>query len=123
MRLSGKARFFLLLGLLLTMLACSHSETVRNLKLNHQDLLIDVRTPGEFDRGHLAGALNIPYTEIDKRIGDYAQNKQSRIVVYCRSGRRSAIARDTLVKMGYSQVINAGSYSELKELGLQRPGK
>ncbi len=73
-------------------------------------LVIDVRTPGEFRSGHIPGAINIPYDQIARGIAEFAKDKSRRIVVYCRSGRRSGIARKTLLEMGYTDVTNAGGY-------------
>ena len=74
------------------------------------DTLIDVRTPEEFASGHIDGAINIPYDQIDaKNASVTAINKGRSIVVYCRSGRRSAIARESLQQLGYRQVRDGGS--------------
>lgn len=77
-------------------------------------LLIDVRTEKEFKSGHLDGALNIAYEEIDalaKAIGD---DKSRQVVLYCRSGRRSGMARESLVRLGYTNVVNGGSFNRLQ---------
>jgi len=75
-------------------------------------LIVDVRTEQEWDRGHLEGAILIPYKEIGSRIGSVAMDKEQKIYVYCRSGRRSAIAKKTLDGLGYQDVINLGSLQE-----------
>ena len=121
----GKRRYplFLLLVLLLTLSpACSQKLVDKNFTIGSRDLLIDVRTAKEFNDGHLSGAINIPYTEIRERIGDYTRDRTARIVVYCRSDRRSGIAKETLGKMGYRNVVDAGSYNHLKKLGISKPG-
>jgi len=105
---------------LLALAACAPGGTDKNFTLADRDLLIDVRTPEEFNRGHLPGAINIPYTEIRQNIGRLTRDRQARIVLYCRSGRRSGIAQKTLVDMGYTSVINAGSYDELKKLRFRK---
>lgn len=69
-------------------------------------LVIDVRTEPEWKEGHLEGALLIPYEKIGEEIGKVAPDKKAKIVVYCRTGRRSGIALDTLMKMGYEDVTN-----------------
>lgn len=77
-------------------------------------LLIDVRTAGEFEAGHLESAINIPYEQaglLQKAAGD---DKGKQVVVYCRSGRRSSIAKQTLNEAGYTNVINGGGYGQLK---------
>ena len=73
---------------------------------------IDVRTAGEFNSGHVPGAVNIPYTEIASRISEVTADKDATVYVYCRSGRRSGIARDTLMSRGFTNVTNLGGLQE-----------
>ncbi|MDF3127183.1 rhodanese-like domain-containing protein [Rheinheimera sp. 1928-s] len=80
-----------------------------------QSLWIDVRTAEEYKAGHLEGAINIPYNEIEQKITDISADKTADIQLYCRSGRRSGIALETLTSMGYSNVTNAGAYEQLKQ--------
>lgn len=68
-------------------------------------LLLDVRTPEEFQAGHLPGAKNIPVQELDRRMAELA--KWPSIVVYCRSGARSATAKGMLVRAGH-EVLDIG---------------
>ena len=79
-------------------------------------LIIDARTPQEYSVGHVKGAVNIPYDHVTELIGGHAAEKSQPIVVYCRSGRRSGIAKDSLEKAGYTQVINAGAMDRLENL-------
>lgn len=74
---------------------------------------IDVRTAEEFAQGHIAGSINIPYEIIGSEIGSITRDVDSDIRVYCRSGRRSGVAMDTLKGMGYANVINEGGYEDL----------
>ena len=77
-------------------------------------VIIDVRSAGEFATGHVAGALNIPYDQIGGPVALLAGvEKSSPIIVYCRSGARSAIAASLLGQLGYTQVVNGGSLSSL----------
>ena len=78
-------------------------------------LVIDARTQGEFDSGHLQDAVNIPHNNIDRQIGQYAKTKEQPIVVYCHSGARSAHACKVLTRMGYSQVSNGGSLRHMRK--------
>jgi phage shock protein E len=80
-----------------------------------QSLWIDVRTVEEYNAGHLEGAINVPYDEIEHKIEAVSADKNTDIQLYCRSGRRSGIALETLRSMGYSKVTNAGSYEQLKQ--------
>ena len=73
-------------------------------------LLLDVRTGGEFSGGHLPGAINIPVSDLENRLSEVGP-KNRPIVVYCRSGQRSARAARTLKSAGYEAVHNLGSIS------------
>ncbi len=108
------------LGLALLGFGCTAATDPQTLDLIRSDsrVLIDVRTPGEFADGHLAGATRIAYEDIGAQIGALVPDKDTPIVLYCRSGRRSGIARQTLLDLGYRQVINAGGFEQLhSELG------
>ena len=71
-------------------------------------LVIDVRTIQEWDKGHLEGAVLIPYDQIGERIGAVVKDKSQRIYLYCRSGRRSHIAKEALENLGYKDLIDLG---------------
>ena len=73
---------------------------------------IDVRTAEEYAAGHVSQAVNIPYEEITRRIGEVTTDKDALIYVYCRSGRRSGIAREALDEAGFGNVVNAGGLEE-----------
>jgi len=79
-------------------------------------LLLDVRTPQEFAKGHIEGAVNIPHDRVAdqiERIGELAGGDKGKpIVVYCRSGRRSGLAKHTLTEHGYGRVTNLGGMSD-----------
>ena len=75
-------------------------------------LIIDVRTESEWNNGHIEGAILIPYELIGERIGTIVKDKSKRIYLYCRSGRRSRIAKETLEKIGYKDVLNLGSLED-----------
>lgn len=70
-------------------------------------LLVDVRSPQEFSSGHIKGAKNIPVSEVATRLKEFGDT-QKPIVVYCRSGARSARAQSTLKGAGFTQVYNLG---------------
>ena len=74
--------------------------------------IIDVRTEAEWNNGHIEGAILIPYETIGERIRTVVKNKSNRIYVYCRSGRRSKIAKKNLEKLGYKDVVNLGSLED-----------
>ncbi|GAB2877227.1 hypothetical protein GCM10027046_01330 [Uliginosibacterium flavum] len=78
-------------------------------------VLIDVRTPEEFAAGHLEGALNIDHSVIDKRIGMAGVSKDDEVILYCRSGRRSAIASNSLKGMGYKKLLDYGGIEDARK--------
>ena len=67
---------------------------------------IDVRTEQEWREGHLEGAILIPHDRIEEEISAAAPDKKTRIYLYCRSGRRTALALDVLKKAGYVDLVN-----------------
>ena len=71
-------------------------------------IIIDARTQEEYDQGHIPGAILIPYDEIADRAEKELHDKNQLILVYCRSGRRSKIAAEELVKLGYTNVKEFG---------------
>lgn len=75
--------------------------------------VIDVRTDAEFQQGHLPSAVNIPHDQIASRLDALPSDRNRTIVLYCRSGRRSGIAKQTLEELGFTNAINAGGYDAL----------
>ena len=71
-------------------------------------IIIDARTEEEFAEGHIENAILIPEYEIKDRAEKELPDKEQLILVYCRSGRRSKIASDELVKLGYTNVKEFG---------------
>ena len=71
-------------------------------------IIIDARTQEEYDEGHIPGAILIPEYEISNRAEKELTDKDQLILVYCRSGRRSKIAAEELVKLGYTNVKEFG---------------
>jgi len=76
-------------------------------------LLLDVRSPGEFNSGHLEGARNIPVGELQSRLKELGSTDQ-RIIVYCASGMRSRTAFKLLRDNGFSHVHDLGSMGNWK---------
>ena len=77
-------------------------------------IIIDARTQTEYDEGHIAGAILIPEYEIADRAEKELPDKNQLILVYCRSGRRSKIAAEELVKLGYTNVKEFGGIIDWK---------
>ena len=71
-------------------------------------IIIDARTQEEYDQGYIPGAILIPEYEIVARAEKELPDKDQLILVYCRSGRRSKIAAEELVKLGYTNVKEFG---------------
>ena len=71
-------------------------------------VIIDARTEDEFAEGHIENAILIPEYEIAERAEKELPDKEQLILVYCRSGRRSKIASEELVKLGYTNVKEFG---------------
>ena len=71
-------------------------------------IIIDARTQEEYDQGRIPGAILIPEYEIADRAEKELPDKDQLILVYCRSGRRSKIAAEELVKLGYTNVKEFG---------------
>lgn len=71
-------------------------------------IILDVRTQIEYDGGHIKNALLLPDTEIEQKAENVLPNKNAKILVYCRSGNRSATATRKLIEMGYTNVLDFG---------------
>jgi phage shock protein E len=85
-----------------------------------KEVVIDVRTEQEFKAGHIPGALLIPHEQIGQKIAGIPVAKDDHVILYCRSGRRSGIAMETLKGMGFSHVENYGSLEQAQKR-LQKP--
>ncbi len=81
-------------------------------------LLLDVRTPEEFDGplGHIPGAIQIPVQQLEERIGELAKYKDKDIRVYCRSGHRSVRGTKILLKHGYKATNMLGGMKAWNKL-------
>jgi rhodanese-related sulfurtransferase len=79
-------------------------------------VLLDVRTPEEFASGSIPGALNISVQELSARLSEVPRDVP--VIVYCRSGNRSAQALALLTEAGYTQVYDLGGISEWQAAGL-----
>jgi rhodanese-related sulfurtransferase len=72
--------------------------------------VVDVRTPAEYAAGHLPGAVNVPFDEVERRTAELGP-PGTPVLLYCRSGRRSGIATDTLRKLGFDEIYDLQEYS------------
>ena len=81
-------------------------EEVEKILKNSGGILVDVRSPKEYEEGHMEGAISIPEYEIKKKAKILLPNKEKVIIVYCSSGGRSKKAKEELRNMGYKYVYN-----------------
>ena len=79
-------------------------------------LVIDVRSSGEFNSGHLPAAINIPLGEIETALPRQMKDKSLVLLLHCLSGGCSGIAKRQLKGMGYSKVYNLGSYGRARQI-------
>ena len=81
------------------------AEQAKGIMDSQEDyIILDVRTQDEFDESHIPGAVLIPHDEITEKAEDLLTNKDQLILVYCRSGRRSKLAAEALVDLGYTNI-------------------
>ena len=108
------------IGMLLLIVLCSFSvvgcntsnntSTLQQILEENNYIIVDVRTKEEYEEGHVKGAINIPYDEIDENV---ELSKEKTILVYCKSGRRSKIAYEKLKTLGY-EVYDLGAYEKIE---------
>ncbi|MGA3126275.1 MAG: rhodanese-like domain-containing protein [Candidatus Korobacteraceae bacterium] len=79
--------------------------------LKNGALVIDVRSPGEFNAAHLPNAINVPLGEIESALPRRVRDKNQALLMYCHSGMRSGMAKKKLKRLGYTNVFNLGSYA------------
>ncbi len=107
----------LIVGLVLVLkhllTGCASKGEIRA-KLVEGALVVDVRTPDEFARGHYDGAINIPLGELSDQLDRLGPDKNKPVVLYCHSGARSAAAKRTLERAGFTNVANAGSLHHMR---------
>ncbi len=110
--LAGYALMGLGVGIILR-----HVFTLLNARRRIPELLksgaqiLDVRSPGEFAAGHASGSRNIPLADLEREAKDLDPNRW--IIVCCASGTRSSRARRWLLRHGFRQVLNGGSWRNL----------
>lgn len=86
----------------------SREEAKRLLDEGGALVLLDVREQEEYDAGHIPGAILMPYTKAEELAPTLLPDKGATVLVYCRSGRRSKIAAQTLADLGYTDVREFG---------------
>ena len=118
-----KSKWIFLLPLVLLLAACGEAEknnkeavymniTIEEAKeiMDSREgyIILDVRAQEEYDQGHIPGAILIPDTEIKAKAENVLADKTQLILVYCRSGRRSKLASEALVELGYTNIKEFG---------------
>lgn len=93
----------------------THAEVAVEATIDPNTVFIDVRTPEEFASGHVDGALNIPVSEINA-VQEHVADKDTPVVLYCRSGNRAGRALTAMQNMGYTDVVNAGGLQDARNL-------
>jgi len=69
-------------------------------------VVLDVRTPAEFAAGHVPGARNVSHDQLAGRVGELSELRDKDVVLYCRSGRRTALAEDVLRRAGFKRLLH-----------------
>ena len=106
------------LARVLVLAAIAFSALAADVRYNgvKPDFIIDVRTAEEFAAGHIDGAINLPVDQVGEQITRVKGLKPgSTLLVYCRSGRRSAAAVQILQQRGYTRVLDGGAIETLSK--------
>ncbi|OGI02362.1 MAG: hypothetical protein A2X42_09415 [Candidatus Margulisbacteria bacterium GWF2_38_17] len=82
------------------------------LSSNKKAILLDVRTNQEYEEIHIPGSMLIPLDQINTGAKKNLNNKNAIIIIYCRSGRRSVLAANELLEMGYKNIYNLGGIKD-----------
>jgi phage shock protein E len=120
----------LLTGLALSLPACANTPTTVTVAGNGQYqtitpeaardwlakdskvVLLDVRTAEEYAESRIPGSQLLPYDEIVNRVSELPVDKNTPIIVYCRTGRRSELAALSLLELGYTSVYDLGGIQD-----------
>jgi rhodanese-related sulfurtransferase len=88
--------------------------------INREDaLLLDVREPAEYAKGHILGAKNVPLVDLERRAAEFDKHKAKPVIVVCDSGNRATRAVAALKTRGFAKVVNlAGGYGAWHQAGL-----
>jgi len=89
-----------------------HVEALSAAPAPEQDFLLDVRTPQEFESGHIPGAVNIPVDGLRSRLGELPRDRK--IAAYCQVGQRGYLATRILLQSGFSAANIGGGYKTYK---------
>jgi phage shock protein E len=84
--------------------------------LKNDALVIDVRSPAEFNSGHLPNTINIPLNEIETTLSRRVKDKNQVLLLHCLSGTRSGMAKNKMKTLGYAKVFNLGSLARARKI-------
>ncbi|MBR6558066.1 MAG: rhodanese-like domain-containing protein [Clostridia bacterium] len=85
------------------------AEEAKQMMSDYPDaVILDVREADEYNSGHIPGAVLLPYGDIPEKAHIVLPDKEKMILIYCRSGRRSKIAAESLTALGYTAVYEFG---------------
>lgn len=91
------------------------SEEAKNIiDTSNNEIIIDVRGKDEYEKGHIKDSILIPLDTLENTIEDIVKDKDSQILVYCRSGRRSAEASKIIKSLGYNNIYDFGGIIDWK---------
>ena len=84
----------------------SSSSLITQIRANKSPLILDVRTTKEYDLGHIPGAVNIDFKQLNQRIHEIDSYKNSTVVVYCETGVRAKVAEVILSQAGFKSILH-----------------
>ena len=84
--------------------------------LRNGAIVVDVRTPAEFNALHLPNAINIPVDQVETALPTRFADKNQPLLLHCNSGRRSVVAKGKLNSNGYANAYNLGSYTRAERI-------
>lgn len=103
----------IMFGLIKNIFSGSNSAELQN-SINNNTFLVDVRTPTEFAEGSVQGSVNIPLDQVQNQLAKFKNHEN--IVVFCKSGNRSAQAKAILEQNGFTNIINGGTWKIIKAI-------
>ena len=114
-----KKLIIMLCGVMLLAVSGCCSPGQCQITMEKNAVLLDVRTPTEYQKGYLQGAINLPQADVDTKAATVVPSKDTPGYIYCRGGRDATMATEKLLKQGYTEVQNLGAMKDAQErLGL-----
>ena len=102
-------KLLILFVFVLVLCGCNSKDDIKTIMKENEYIIVDVRTKEEYEISHVKEAINIPYDQI----GDSSNlDKNKVLIVYCQSGRRSKIAYDKLMSLGY-KAYDLGAFDSI----------